>query len=105
MHHATVVLPRNRLGEERTAMIPHTLIPPLVTVSDGARVEITQRRNRQSPRKEDEMDTIVVITIIAVFWLSGLLMTWSMCIVAARADRRMEERGRGCRPDDTSHVE
>lgn len=31
------------------------------------------------------MDNIVVITIIAVFWLSGLLMTWSMCIVAARA--------------------
>lgn len=30
------------------------------------------------------MDNIVVITIIAVFWLSGLLMTWSMCIVAAR---------------------
>lgn len=29
------------------------------------------------------MDNIVVITIIAVFWLSGLLMTWSMCIVAA----------------------
>lgn len=36
------------------------------------------------------MDTITVITIVAVFWLSGLLMTWSMCIVAARADRRME---------------
>lgn len=51
------------------------------------------------------MDNIVVITIIAVFWLSGLLMTWSMCIVATRADRRMEERGRGCRPDDTSHGE
>lgn len=51
------------------------------------------------------MDNIVVITIIAVFWLSGLLMTWSMCIVTARADRRMEERGRGCRPDDTSHGE
>lgn len=85
-------------------MIPHTLTPP-VTVSDGARVEITRHRNRQSPRKEDEMDNIVVITIIAVFWLSGLLMTWSMCIVAARADRRMEERGRGCRPDDTSHGE
>lgn len=87
-------------------MIPHTLTPP-VTVSDGVHVEITQRRNRhrQSPRKEDEMDTITVITIVAVFWLSGLLMTWSMCIVAAQADRRMEERGRGCRPDDTSHVE
>ena len=28
------------------------------------------------------MDNIVVITIIAVFWLSGLLMTWSMCIVS-----------------------
>ena len=103
MHHATVVLPRNKLEEERTAMIPHTLTP--VTVSDGARVEITRHRNRQAPRKEDEMDNIVVITIIAVFWLSGLLMTWSMCIVAARADRRMEERGRGCRPDDTSHGE
>ena len=45
-------------------MIPHTLTP--VTVSDGARVEITRHRNRQSPRKEDEMDNIVVITIIAV---------------------------------------
>lgn len=56
-------------------MIPHTLTPPPVTVSDGARVEITRHRNRQSPRKEDEMDNIVVITIIAVFWLSGLLMT------------------------------
>ena len=46
-----------------------------------------------------------VIIIIAVFWLLGLLMAWSMCIVATRADRRMEERGRGCRPDDTSHGE
>ncbi len=27
MHHATVVLPRNKLEEERTAMIPHTLTP------------------------------------------------------------------------------
>lgn len=32
-----------------------------------------------------------VIIIIAVFWLLGLLMAWSMCVVAARADRRMEE--------------
>lgn len=31
------------------------------------------------------------IIIIAVFWLLGLLMAWSMCVVAARADRRMEE--------------
>ena len=31
-----------------------------------------------------------VIIIIAVFWLLGLLMAWSMC-VAARADRHMEE--------------
>lgn len=37
------------------------------------------------------MDKIVVITIIAVFWLFGLLTAWSMCVVAARADRRMEE--------------
>lgn len=37
------------------------------------------------------MDKIVVITIIAVFWLLGLLTAWSMCVVAARADRRMEE--------------
>lgn len=29
-----------------------------------------------------------VIIIIAVFWLLGLLMAWSMCVVAARADRR-----------------
>mgnify|MGYP001092397615 CR=1 FL=1 len=34
------------------------------------------------------MDTITVITIIAVFWLLGLLMVWSMCVVAARADHR-----------------
>ena len=32
-----------------------------------------------------------VIIIIAVFWLLGLLMAWSMCVVAERADRRMEE--------------
>lgn len=32
-----------------------------------------------------------VIIIIAVFWLFGLLTAWSMCVVAARADRRMEE--------------
>lgn len=32
-----------------------------------------------------------VIIIIAVFWLLGLLMAWSMCVVAARADRHMEE--------------
>ena len=37
------------------------------------------------------MDKIVVITIIAVFWLFGLRTAWSMCVVAARADRRMEE--------------
>lgn len=30
------------------------------------------------------------VIIIAVFWLLGLLMAWSMCVVAARADRRME---------------
>lgn len=32
-----------------------------------------------------------VIIIIAVFWLLGLLMAWSMCVVAVRAARRMEE--------------
>lgn len=32
-----------------------------------------------------------VIIIIAVFWLLGLLMAWSMCVVSARADRHMEE--------------
>lgn len=31
------------------------------------------------------------VIIIAVFWLLGLLMVWSMCVVAARADRHMEE--------------
>ena len=31
------------------------------------------------------------VIIIAVFWLLGLLMAWSMCVVAARADRHMEE--------------
>ena len=71
-------------------MIPHTLTP-----RDGI--------GRESPMQGG--NTMGVIIIIAVFWLSGLLMTWSMCIVAARADRRMEERGRGCRPDDTSHGE
>ena len=35
-----------------------------------------------------------VIIIIAVFWLLGLLMAWSMCVVAARADRHMEN-GKG----------
>jgi len=66
---------------------------------------------RQSPRKEDEMDTITVITIIAVFWLLGLLMAWSMCVVAARADRRMEEIRHThtdtdiSRPADTGHVD
>ena len=39
------------------------------------------------------MDTITVITIIAVFWLLGLLMAWSMCVVAARADPRPHGRG------------
>lgn len=33
---------------------------------------------------------IVLIGIVA-FFLFGILMTWSMCVVAARADRRMEE--------------
>lgn len=57
------------------------------------------------------MDTITVITIIAVFWLLGLLMAWSMCVVAARADRRMEEIRHThtdtdiSRPADTRHVE
>ena len=37
------------------------------------------------------MDTITVITIIAVFWLLGLLTVWSMCVVSVRADRHMEE--------------
>ena len=37
------------------------------------------------------MDKIVVITIIAVFWLFGLLTAWSMCVVAARADRRWKK--------------
>ena len=31
------------------------------------------------------------VIIIAVFWLLGLLTVWSMCVVSARADRRMEE--------------
>lgn len=63
------------------------------------------------------MDTITVITIIAVFWLLGLLMAWSMCVVAARADHRqnMIRHARTdadtSRPDtdtsrpDTRHVE
>lgn len=51
-----------------------------------------------------------VIIIIAVFWLLGLLMAWSMC-VAARADRRMEEIRHThtdtdiSRPADTGHVD
>ena len=32
-----------------------------------------------------------VIIIIAVFLAFGLLTVWSMCVVSARADRRMEE--------------
>lgn len=56
------------------------------------------------------MDTITVITIIAVFWLLGLLMAWSMCVVAAHADRR-QNMIRHARMDadtsrpDTCHVE
>ena len=52
-----------------------------------------------------------VIIIIAVFWLLGLLMAWSMCVVAARADRRMEEIRHThtdtdiSRPADTGHVD
>ena len=51
-----------------------------------------------------------VIIIIAVFWLLGLLMAWSMCVVAARADRRMEEIRHThtdtdiSRPADTGHA-
>lgn len=51
------------------------------------------------------------VIIIAVFWLLGLLMAWSMCVVAARADRRMEEIRHThtdtdiSRPADTGHVD
>lgn len=51
-----------------------------------------------------------VIIIIAVFWLLGLLMAWSMCVVAERADRRMEEIRHThtdtdiSRPADTGHA-
>lgn len=51
-----------------------------------------------------------VIIIIAVFWLLGLLMAWSMCVVAARADRHMEEIRHThtdtdiSRPADTGHA-
>ena len=50
------------------------------------------------------------VIIIAVFWLLGLLMAWSMCVVAARADRRMEEIRHThtdtdiSRPADTGHA-
>lgn len=56
------------------------------------------------------MDPITVITIITVFWLLGLLMAWSMCVVAARADHR-QNMIRHARTDadtsrpDTRHVE
>ena len=58
-----------------------------------------------------EIYTMGVIIIIAVFWLLGLLMAWSMCVVAARADRRMEEIRHThtdtdiSRPADTGHVD
>ena len=51
------------------------------------------------------------VIIIAVFWLLGLLMAWSMCVVAARAARRMEEIRHThtdtdiSRPADTGHVD
>lgn len=57
-----------------------------------------------------EEETVGVI-IIAVFWLLGLLTVWSMCVVAARADRRMEEIRHThtdtdiSRPADTGHVD
>ena len=50
------------------------------------------------------------VIIIAVFWLLGLLMAWSMCVVAERADRRMEEIRHThtdtdiSRPADTGHA-
>lgn len=31
------------------------------------------------------------VIIIAVFWLLDLLTVWSMCVVAARVGRHMEE--------------
>lgn len=50
------------------------------------------------------------VIIIAVFWLLGLLMAWSMCVVAARADHRQNmirharTNADTSRPD-TRHVE
>lgn len=52
-----------------------------------------------------------VIIIIAVFWVLSLLTVWSMCVVSARADRRMEEIRHArpdtdiSRPDESGHVE
>lgn len=40
------------------------------------------------------MDKIVVITIIAVFWLLGLLTAWSMCVVARRRGTSRPTYGR-----------
>lgn len=68
-----------------------------------------RHRERESPMQGG--NTRGVIIIIAVFWLLGLLMAWSMCVVAARADRRMEEIRHThtdtdiSRPADTGHVD
>ena len=54
---------------------------------------------------------MIIAVIIAVFWLFSLLMAWSMCVVSARADLRMEEIHRAHtdtdtgRPDESGHVE
>lgn len=68
-----------------------------------------RHRERESPMQGG--NTMGVIIIIAVFWLLGLLMAWSMCVVAARADRRMEEIRHThtdtdiSRPADIGHVD
>ena len=50
------------------------------------------------------MQHILVPLAILVFWLFGLLAVWSMCVVTARADRRMEEQ-EATRPiSDGGHV-
>ena len=70
-----------------------------------------KERHRERESTMQGGNTIGVIIIIAVFWLLGLLMAWSMCVVAARADRRMEEIRHThtdtdiSRPADTGHVD
>ena len=99
---------RSETKKENRLHTPHALTITPVTVSDVVHVERTAQGTRIPDARREHDGRII---IIAVFWLLGLLMAWSMCVVAARADRRMEEIRHThtdtdiSRPADTGHVD